>query len=81
MLTATEAKTKSIEKSNKDLDKELQFISNLINDAVEEGLFAIKITNLSLKAKNCLTAFPYSYKVEYFSDQRENESYYTIRWN
>lgn len=68
------ASTVHTDRSNGELGK----ILTEIKQVAENGEFALRQEKIHPLTKQALEAE--GYKVEHFSDHRENESYYTVSW-
>lgn len=78
-MKASEAKRKADEISNSRDTIEYRKIMQLIETAVNRGDYSTKITTLSTNVGRLLRED--GYEVNYYSDQRDSESYYIIRWS
>lgn len=77
-MTAHEAKEIATKKLTDYSEGEMFIIAKAVQQAAERGEFAIRHERLHDLTAQRLRAD--GYKIEYFSDQRDNESYYTISW-
>jgi hypothetical protein len=78
MLSAKDARSTAEAKNQDFLEKELKEIEILITNAIEKGDFSCRIQSLGFDAQNALKKLGYT--VQYYSDQRDCEEFYTIKW-
>lgn len=77
-LTAAQAREQATTLVNNRNRSDFEAIMKLIHKACEEGSLSITVQSLNLWVEKELQKM--GYKTKHYSDQRDNDSYYTISW-
>jgi hypothetical protein len=77
-MNAQEAYAMALATNTSASNKEVSSIRQLIKDAASKGGYAVRVDSINADIQKLLK--DEGFKVSHFSDQRDNDDYWTISW-